>query len=95
MALNPVCSQCTQARKWVAQRAAGLQQLTLRPRHASSAGAIAPLWPRLAGSLRALDLSLERELPEYKPQVRYQPCVTCFSSQFPYVCIPQQSLPML
>jgi hypothetical protein len=58
-----------QARKWVAQRAAGLQQLTLRPRHAPSAGAIAPLWPRLAGSLRTLDLSLERELPDSKPQV--------------------------
>jgi hypothetical protein len=58
-----------QARKWVAQRAAGLQELTLRPRHAPSAGAIAPLWPRLAGSLRTLDLSLERELPDCKPQV--------------------------
>ena len=63
------CAPCKQARKWVAQRAAGLQELTLRPRHAPSAGAIAPLWPLLAGSLRALDLSLERELPDCKPQV--------------------------
>lgn len=57
----------------MSQRAVSVQELVLRPRHAASAGAIAPLWPRLAGSLRTLDLSLERELPDYQPQVSLPP----------------------
>ena len=57
-----------QARKWLSARAVAVHHLSLTPRHAAPAGAIAPLWPRLGAGLKSLSLSLERELPDDKPQ---------------------------
>ncbi len=57
-----------QARRWLLSRRVAVRELTLTPRHAAPAGAIAPLWPALAGGLKTLDLNLERVLPGAKPQ---------------------------